>query len=261
MNSCWRNVRGLVLAFGTASMKSMISYASLREALKWSEPRDGARTSTAGSRGVQRSQRVMQAAAMSTVSKVIQVGSQSAFVALAVRHLGPERYGLWMVIMGGTAFAGLTSFGVVPALINGLAEANGKDDHERANTLFSTCFFFLLCCAIVVAALFAAVFGYVDWAALVNAPPGLARETRNAVAVYAAIYLVSFPLGVVEATYTAYQELHINYSWRILAQAVSTFGMLMAVLFDASLPVVMLAFNGSNAAVTTVSGLDRKSVV
>jgi O-antigen/teichoic acid export membrane protein len=160
-----------------------------------------------------------------------------------------------MVIMGGTAFAGLTSFGVVPALINGLAEANGKDDHERANTLFSTCFFFLLCCAIVVAALFAAVFGYVDWAALVNAPPGLARETRNAVAVYAAIYLVSFPLGVVEATYTAYQELHINYSWRILAQAVSTFGMLMAVLFDASLPVVMLAFNGSNAAVTTVSGL------
>src|ERR1039458_7069289 len=83
MNSCWRNVRGLVLAFGTASMKSMISYASLREALKWSEPRDGARTSTAGSRGVQRRQRVMQAAAMSTVSKVMQVGSQAAFVALA----------------------------------------------------------------------------------------------------------------------------------------------------------------------------------
>src|ERR1022692_843266 len=188
----------------------MMLYARLRQTLNWFGPRDGPQTSTAGSRGAQRVQRVIQAVAMSTISKVIQVGSQSAFVALAVRHLGPERYGLWMVIMGGTAFAGLTSFGVVPALINGLAEANGKDDHEKANTLFSTCFFFLLCGAIVMAALFAAVFGHVDWAKLVNAPLRLAQETRSAVAIYAALYLVILPVSIVEATFTAYQEVHIN---------------------------------------------------
>ena len=230
-------------------------HVALRELFKRSGPTDRSLTSTAGSRGAERWRRLTQAAAMSTVSKVMQLLSQSAFVALAVRHLGPERYGLWMVIMGGTAFAGLTSIGVVPALINGLAAAHGRDDQEKATTLFSTCFLFLVSAASLMGALFAIVFRYVDWAKLVNAPPALALETRSAVAIYAAIFLISLPLTSVEATFTAYQEVHITYFWRILAQAVSIIGLLLAVLCDASLPVAILAFNGSTAAVGLVSAL------
>ena len=201
-----------------------------------------------------RIRRVRLAAGTSLASKALQVLSQTAFVALAVRHLGPEKYGLWMAICAGAAFGSVASIGVVPAFINGLAEAHGRDDRTAERQLFTSCFAFLLAVTVVLAGACLAVFPFVPWARSLNAPPSLIGEVTTAVAVYASIWLLQLPLSLVDATYTALQEAHIAYVWRIAGQIVSIAALALAAAVGAGLPGVILAYHGSAVAVATVNG-------
>lgn len=213
------------------------------------------RLDTSDLRSQDRNRRLSISVVMSLISKIVQFGSQLAFVALAVRYLGAEKYGIWMTYTAVFGIAGLTSFGIGPGLVNSLASAHGREDIEEARVLFSTAFYMMAGISVLLASIFMFFFPYVDWQSLGNVPTRLAQEARLTVIVCGGLFLIQFPLSLVESTYTAYQESYISYIWQIVAQAASIVALIIAVSLKVDLPMLILSYSGTLTAVTLFNGI------
>ena len=185
----------------------------------------------------------------------MQLGSQTAFVALSVRYLGAEQFGVWMALIALFGVSTIATFGIGPGLVNALAEANGSDDKDKARALFTAAFFSMTLIAVILFLMFVGLAGVVSWASLINAPAQDAREVAWTASILAFFLFAQFPLGLVESTYTAYQESYISYAWKMISQVVSIAILATVVQFKPTLPFLVLSYSGSLFLITLISGV------
>lgn len=177
-------------------------------------------------------------------------------VPLAVRHLGPERFGMWATIGSATALLGFADLGLADGLVNVLTARNAEDDRRGARAAVSSAFFGLVAVAAGLGALFAAVHAAVPWASLLNATsPQAVAEAGPAVAVFAACFLAGLPLGVAARVNLGYQEAHHAVVWGAAGSALSLAGVAAAVALGAGLPWMVLALAGGPVAASAANCL------
>ncbi len=146
----------------------------------------------------------------SMASRVIGIGCQLLQVALVVKALGPESFGLWMTLNGVVGFVIFADLGLGVGAQNRLAEIFAHDSpkaREEAKAVFGSAFMFLLFCGVVL--------GFVCWAAAVNVdmaslfslqdPDVIAAAPGAAVAV-GLIFCAGFPIGLAQRLAFARQE-------------------------------------------------------
>jgi O-antigen/teichoic acid export membrane protein len=210
-----------------------------------------------GDRGAVRLRRAWMSGITSVLAQGLAIAANLVSIPLAVRYLGPERYGVWLTMGTAVAWLGITDLGFGGnALINVLAEADGKGDRNAARGLVATAFWCLILIATVVGLAFGCVFPFVSWTAVFNVSSDIAvHELRLSLVLQAVIFLMTLPLGVVSATYRACQEGYIANLWEIAASIFSLLGVIVVTRLNGGLPQLVLALSAARLLVTAANAI------
>jgi hypothetical protein len=85
-------------------------------------------TSTDEGRVAERNRRAKMTAMMSMLAKMISVATQLISVPIALHYLGPERYGMWIVLSTFVIMLGFADLGIGNGILNSVAAAKGRND-------------------------------------------------------------------------------------------------------------------------------------
>lgn len=199
-------------------------------------------TSTADGRSKERYRRIAPGTLGTILARSIQVLTAVISVALTVKYLGAERYGLWATISSVLALLAFADLGLGNGLVNVIAEAHGRDDQNAIRKAVSTATFMLAGIAVLLLLAFALVYPHVPWPRFFNVTSDLAsRESGSAMAVFFVCFAINLPLGVVQRVQMGFQETGTTALWQSAGYLLSLGGVVLAVYLRAGLPWLVLA--------------------
>lgn len=158
-------------------------------------------------------------------------------VPLTYRYLGPEQYGLWMVLASIIAAMGFADLGIGLGLVNAISEAHGKDDRGLARQYFTSAFGMLLTIAILLAVAGAVAYPFVPWMRLFNVKsPAVAAEGARALVVLYAWFVINIPLDVASRVQTGFQKGYVPQVIRTAGSIATLVALLVVIALHGSLP-------------------------
>lgn len=160
-----------------------------------------------------RAQRVRFAVWTSAGSKALGLIVQFLAIPLAVRSLGPERFGIYTMLVSALVWIDLGRLGVGPGLTRELAVAWNRNERERERVLFSNAMFFLLTVAALLVMLLAG--GYplaISHLGLIfgESTAQFRPEILAGMAIIATLLVTQVVFSAGEAARSAYQDDFIN---------------------------------------------------
>ncbi len=169
-------------------------------------------------------------------------------VPLTLGYLGAERYGLWMTALSINMVLSFMDFGLMPTLMNRMAEAHGRCDREefhRFASVGAVVGFGLL----VVGVGFSLAALVMPWTRILHIrDPQAIREAPALVAVLFGCAAASTALGFVESIFAARMELVRPRLYAVVGALVSFLLLLVGVHLRVSLPLLAL-LTGSSIAI------------
>lgn len=175
-------------------------------------------------------------------------------VPLTYAYLGPERYGLWMVLISIVAAMGFADLGIGNGLMNAVSEAYGKDDRGLAREYVTSAFVIMLGIAVCFAIAGAAVYPFVPWMRLFNVKSGaVAAEGARAFLVLFAWFVVSIPLGVITRAQAGLQQGYFSQIVAAVGSIVSLLLLLIVIALHGTLTLLVLATTFGAVAATLLN--------
>lgn len=158
-------------------------------------------------RGLERIRRARLAGLAALAARGSSIFTLIVLVPAARAELGPERFGLWMLLSSLTMVLSFADLGIGNGILNEISAARGRDDVPRMRRVV-TAGFVLLGGAAMVFGLIAALIGTgFDWARVFNVKSALAvGEARNAVLVFAGCFVFSLVGSVPGKVQSGLQE-------------------------------------------------------
>ncbi|MGD9669398.1 MAG: hypothetical protein AB7U75_10120 [Hyphomicrobiaceae bacterium] len=173
-----------------------------------------------------------------------------------MHYLGNERFGMWMTTSSLIALLSFADLGIGNGLLSSVATAHGRDDREQIRTLVSSAYSALSSIALTLLLLLALAYPFVPWHALFNVQSELARaEAGPALAILVSCFALAIPIGVVQRTQVALQMGYTASLWQCAASLLGLGGVLLAIRFNASLPVLLLAYAGAPLLIGLINSL------
>ena len=176
-------------------------------------------------------------------------------IPLTYRYLGPERYGLWMVLTSLIAVMAFADLGIGNGVINCVAEAHGKGDRILTREYVTSAFILLLGIAGILATTGAMAYPFIPWMRLFNVKSAaVASEGATGFLVLYYWFVVNIPLGVVTRVQAGLQEGY----WSNLIGAggnfLSLFGLALVVIFRGDLAWLVFASTFGSIVALTLNG-------
>jgi O-antigen/teichoic acid export membrane protein len=176
-------------------------------------------------------------------------------VPLTLSYLGPERYGLWMVLTSIISVMSFADLGIGNGLMNAVSDAYGKDDHDLVREYVASALFLMLGIAIVFAAAGAASYPFIPWLRLFNVKSGkVAAQGARAFLVLYCWFVVNIPLGVVTRTQAGLQLGYVSQLVCGFGNIVSLICLLLVIALRGDLPWLVLASTFGGAAAILMNG-------
>ena len=203
---------------------------------------------------MERQRRIALTAFTSLIDKLLSMTLPLITVKITYSYLGVEVYGLWSAV--GTFFAlfVFSDLGLGNGLQTKLSQANGMDDADLCSRIISNTYVVLWMMALLLLVIFLSVFGFVDWAKLMNAQ---SKETISIAAPVVFILVLpkifSIPVAIIKRTQYALQDGFRTNIWNIVAHLLS----LLFVIFIAKMDLGKLTLlSVSSALPLCVSALN-----
>lgn len=202
-------------------------------------------TTTARGRSSERYRRAALTALASMVAKGASGLTLIVSIPLTLHYLGPEEFGLWVMI---ASFRGLLQFadlGVGNGLLNAISEASGREDSDSACRCVSSAFFTLLGIAVLVVAVFALLYPLVPWARVFNLhSEGAIREAGPTAFAFVVVLVLNLPLDTVQRVQMGYQQGYLTLLWKAAGSIMSLGGLLLAIHARSGLVWLVLGVSG-----------------
>ncbi len=219
-------------------------------------------TTTPEGRTDERQRRILLSAAASAVAKAIAVVTALISVPLTLHYLGPERYGMWMIISSFAVIFSFADLGVGNGILNQVAAFYGRDDRQAIRNIISSGFALLSAIAVVIIALFAVIYPHVPWTAIFNITTPQARaDAGPALGAFILCFTLAMPLGVVRNVQIGLQQGFAASIWQCVGSLMGLAGVLFAIHIQASLYWLVLAFMGAPLLAAALNTLVFFSVI
>jgi O-antigen/teichoic acid export membrane protein len=175
-------------------------------------------------------------------------------VPLTIGYLGPERYGIWALIGALLAWLNLADLGVSNGFTNMVVKAASAGRADIVRRFISTAFAMLISIAIIVALVATALWPLINWDKLFNIQTALARsEVNSAMIAATSIYLMSFPLTIVNRTFVSLQSGQTANYWDVAGNLASLCALLIVTQTEGGLPWLVFAVSGANFLIRAAS--------
>lgn len=205
----------------------------------------GTEAEAATRRTDERYRRIVWTTVTSFSYKIVNILTMVVSIPLAVRYLGPERFGLWMTIVSVTALMTFADLGIGNGLLNAISRAYGRDRPVAAQVAVSSAFFLLFGLGVGVFLLLAAAGPFVPWRQLFHLSTDITdSEVNSAVAAFVACFAVALPVSTVQRVQLGYQEGFVTNLWQIVGSLAGLAGLILVIRFNGGLPWLILAMTG-----------------
>jgi O-antigen/teichoic acid export membrane protein len=182
-------------------------------------------------------------------------------IPLMLRHLGAERFGLWMSIASLQAILSIADFGLGNSLLNAVAAAFGKGDEGLIWRSIRTALRMQCLLSAAMAAAFLAAYPFVDWPKLFNiSTPSASAEVGPTLLILVLAFCLRLIINVIQQAQMGLQRGYLANIWTGLGNGLSLAGIVLALEHGAGLPTLCLVFVGcpvAAGAVNVVSWLWR----
>jgi O-antigen/teichoic acid export membrane protein len=207
-------------------------------------------------RGTERNRRAALTSVVAMLARIVQVATSLITVRLALKYLGNERFGLWMVISSVLAMAAFADFGVGLGVLNTVAKAYGKDDMEGVRRAVSSGFIGLNFIAGLLLLSFFSVYRFINWADFLRVLSPVARaEAGPAMAVFATCFALNISMDVVQRVQLGLQQGYQYCLWQLLGSIIGLVGVVGGIWLHVSLPVLVAAIAGGPVFATALNGI------
>jgi O-antigen/teichoic acid export membrane protein len=212
-------------------------------------------TATEGGRSKERYRRAAMTTVASGTARVMGMLASLITVPLTFRYLGPERYGLWMVLISIISVMNFADLGIGNGLINAISEAYGKDDRHLAKQYITSAFFMLLGIGLVLAVVGTAGYPFVPWMRVFNVKSGaVAAEGAKAFLVLYGWFALSIPLGVIARAQAGLQQGYLPQIVGGFGSIISLLALLGVIALQGSLAWLVFASTFGTIASTVFNG-------
>lgn len=210
---------------------------------------------TAEGRAKERQRRVALTALASVLAKLISVSTALISVPLTLRYLGTERYGMWMTMSSLVTMLGFADLGIGNGLLTSVSSANGRDNRAEIRSIVSSAYAVLSLIALSVVAVFCLSYPLVDWFRIFNVETTVARqEAGPALAVLICCFALAMPVGIVQRVQMGLQCGFMASFWQCFAGLMALGGVLLAIHWQASLPLLLFTYVGAPLLVGFING-------
>ena len=190
--------------------------------------------------------RVTLSAGASALAKLITIATSLISVPLTLHYLGPERYGIWMVISSFTVMLSFADMGLGNGILNAVARAHGLGDRAAIRGVVSSGYAMLTGIAMLLLAIFAIIYPHVSWYKVFNAVTPEGRAAAGpAVGVFIGCFALSIPGSVVQKVQFGLQQSFMNSMWQALGSLFGLIAVLIAIHFHGSLAILVGALVGA----------------
>jgi O-antigen/teichoic acid export membrane protein len=203
-----------------------------------------------------RSASVIQGVLTGIANRVVGVAVGFLSVPLTIGYLGQERYAVWTLIGSVLTWMALADLGIGNGLANAVARALGQDKPDLVRAHVSTAIAVLAGSSIVLGLIVAMAWPFIDWAQVFNVSSATAqKEAGPAMATAIGIFLLQFPLSVIERTYNASQNGKLNNYWSAAGNVLSLAALFAVTKSQGGLVLLVLAVSGTSSALRIISGV------
>lgn len=213
----------------------MSFYSAAQNLRRWFDPRYlTAFLSTAhANRGLERYRRAGITASTSFLSKGLTILISLLSVPLTVRYLGTERYGVWLTISSLLTWMALTDFGLAGyALVNVIAEADGRDDREVACEYASSAFWSLIAISGMLTLAVALSLRFIPLRSVFRVSGAIStQELYLACVVSLIVFAFNMPLNMSFSIYSAYQDGFVWHTWTMVSNMLALIGLVVVTQF------------------------------
>lgn len=201
-------------------------------------------------RGNERYRRAALTGAASIIQRGLTVLISLVSVPLTIHYLGTERYGVWLTISSILVWLALTDFGLAGnALINVLSDAHGRDDKRAAQQYVSSAIWSLTAIAAVLASITFLCFRYISWPTIFRTTSIAPSELALTGGLTLAFFLISLPLSIQYAVYSAYQDGALSNACGIVMNISSLVALVIVTQFSGGLPELVIALAGTRTVI------------
>jgi O-antigen/teichoic acid export membrane protein len=199
---------------------------------------------------------IVQGLVTGLASRVLGILVTLLSVPLTIGYLGPERYGIWVLLSSLLAWVRLADLGIGNGLTNAIANALASERPDLVRAHVSTAFALLSGIAVVLGIVAVLVWPWVDWSALFGINDHDARaEVGPAVAASVGIFLLAFPLSVIGTTYNAIQEGKLANYWSMAGNVASLLSIIVVTHTGGGLIWLVIAVSASSLLMNLASGV------
>jgi O-antigen/teichoic acid export membrane protein len=235
-----------------------VSFYSAAENLRrWFDPRYlTAFLSTAhANRGLERYRRAGITASTSFLSKGLTILISLVSVPLTVRYLGTERYGVWLTISSLLTWMALTDFGLAGyALVNVIAEADGRDDRKLAREYASSAFWSLIAISGILTLAIALSLHFIPLRSVFRVSAAIStQELYLACVVSLIVFAFNMPLNMSFSIYSAYQDGFAWHTWTMASNVLALIGLVVVTQFRGGLAALVAGTFGARVIVGIVN--------
>ena len=197
------------------------------------------------SRSADRYRRATLTASASLLARGLALSATLIMVPLALRYLGPERYGMWMTITSFIALLGFADIGIGYSLLNAVAHAQGTGDRLEVARKVSSGALMLAFVAAILGLLFAWFYPLIQWDRVFAVTSPTARnEAGPSVAAWVGCFLLGLPLSVAAQVRMGHQEGYVVHVLTAGANLLSVLLLLVAIGSHQGLPILVVAVAG-----------------
>ena len=166
-------------------------------------------------------------------------------IPLMLRHLGAERFGLWMSIVSVQSILSIADFGLGNSLLNAVSVAFGKGDEGLIWRSIRTALRMQCLLSAAIAAAFLAAYPFVDWPKLFNIHTvSASAEVGPTLLILVLAFCLRLIINVIQQAQMGLQRGYLANIWTGLGNGVALAGMILALEHGAGLPTLCLVFVG-----------------
>jgi O-antigen/teichoic acid export membrane protein len=193
---------------------------------------------------------------VSLLAKGVSLIALTVTMPLAVRCLGPERFGLLSTITTGVALLGFADLGVGNGLLNLVSAAYGRGDNGAARRAVASASLVLSLLAVTAFLAGYCAIQVVPWPRALHLHSSVAvAECKPALLTLLVFFCIGMPASVAQRVQMGYQEGFIANAWTIAAGVITLLGTLAAVYAHAGLPWFVAAVIGGQTLAMSLSWL------
>ena len=195
-------------------------------------------TKTNLDRGLERYRRAGITASTSFLAKALTILIGFVSVPLTVHYLGAERYGVWLTISSLLTWLALTDFGIAGnALVNVIAEADGRDDRQAAREYAASAFWALVALSTAIGMSLAFTFRWIPWRSIFRVSMDVStQELHLACALTLLVFALNLPLNMLNSIYSAYQDGFMSNMWGMASNVIALAGLIVVSRFRGVCP-------------------------